>query len=187
MIDELIKENRTFRRFYQEEEISLETLMELVNLGRLSASSGNLQPLKYICIHDREVNDQVFPFMGWGYRDSWMDENEQPSAYIVILGDTKITRHFSCDHGIAAQSIMLGARERGLGGCVVGAMKRDRLRELLRIPTRYTLLLVLALGKPKHKVVIKEMNEGESIRFWRDDEGTHYIPKRKLEDVIVNF
>ncbi len=185
-IDELIKENRTFRRFYQDETVSVSTLKDLVNLGRLSASSGNLQPLKYIICNEKKLNEEIFQCLGWGYPRDWMGEREKPSAYIVILGDTKISRHYSCDHGIAAQSILLGAKERGLGGCMVGALKRDDLSVLLSIPPEFVILLVLALGKPKHKVVITEISADEKVKYWKDEDGVHYVPKRKLEDIIVS-
>jgi len=112
-------------------------------------------------------------------------EGERPAAYIVILGDKGITQNFGCDHGIAAQSILLGAREKGLGGCMIGSITRDRLRELLNISDQYDILLVIALGKPKEKVVLEEAALGGNIKYWRDAQGVHHVPKRRLEDIIL--
>lgn len=108
-----------------------------------------------------------------------------PAAYIIILGDKEIARDFGVDPGIAAQSILLGAREQGLGGCMVGSIQRDRLRELFAIPEKYDILLVLALGRPREEVVLEEVGPEGSIKYWRDPQGVHHVPKRRLEDIIL--
>lgn len=188
MLRDLVLSNRSYRRFYQDKAISLETLRELVDLGRLSASGANRQPLKYILSCEPERNALIFPLLAWaGYLKEWggPQEGERPAAYIVVLGDTNITQSFGCDHGIAAQSIMLGATEKGLGGCMIASVKRDALREVLGIDPRYEILLVLALGKPREKVVLDPLGPEGDIKYWRDAEGVHHVPKRALEDVIV--
>lgn len=190
MIEELIKKNRSVRRFYHDETISIETLTWLVNLARLSASSSNLQPLRYILTNNSVRNEEVFSCLTWaGYLKDWSgpSEGERPSAYIIILGDTDISKNFGCDHGIAAQNILLGAREKGLGGCMLGAIKKDFLREELDISERYEILLVIALGKPKEEVMIEDVPEGSSIKYWRDEKGVHHVPKRMLGDLIIDI
>lgn len=188
MIKDLIVKNRTCRRFYQELAIERQTLRELVDLARLSASAANLQPLKYMLSCEPEKNALVFPHLSWaGYLKEWAGpaEGERPSAYIIVLGDTEISRSFGCDHGIAAQSILLGATEKGLGGCIIGTVRRQELRRALDIPSRYQILLVLALGKPKEKVVIETVGPAGKIEYWRDTEGVHHVPKRSLDEVII--
>jgi nitroreductase len=140
MIEELIRKNRSRRRFHQGERVELKTLRGLVDLARISASGANLQPLKYILSCDPETNARVFQHLAWaGYLKSWPgpDEGERPAAYIVILCDTAIAESPGCDHGIAAQSIMLGATELGLGGCIIASVNRDELRRELEIADRY--------------------------------------------------
>ena len=188
MIRDLILRNRRYRRFYQEVDIKLETLRELVDLARLSASAANMQPLKYILSREPQRNSLIFPHLAWArYLKDWSGpcEGERPSAYIVILRDTEISRSFGCDHGIAAQSIMLGATEKGLGGCIIASIDREGLRKALEIPPRYEILLVLALGKPKEKVVIETVGPDGDTRYWRDSEGVHHVPKRTLDDIII--
>lgn len=119
MIEELILKNRSCRRFYQSRQVDKETLLDLVNLGRLCASGANRQPLKYIISCNRDKNADIFSCLAWAaYLKDWDGpvEGERPAAYILILGDTEIAKEFFCDHGIAAQSILLGAREKGLAG-----------------------------------------------------------------------
>ena len=160
MIRDLILTNRSYRRFHQEVAITEETLRELVDLARCSASATNRQPLKYILSCDPEKNALIFQTLGWaGALKDWPGpaEGERPSAYIIILLDKEIAQSTGCDHGIAAQSILLGAREKELGGCMHGSVKKDELRKVLEIPAQYETLLVISLGKPKEKVVIETL------------------------------
>ena len=183
MFRDLILQNRSRRRFYQEAVIKLETLRELVDLARLSASAGNVQPLKYLLSCDTEKNGRVFPHIGLAGNPP---EGERPSAYIIVLGDTEIRQSFGCDHGIAVQSIMLGATEKGLGGCIIGAINRNNLRESLSIPPRYEILLVLALGKPRETTVFEAVGEDGNARGWWDSEGIRHVPKRSLDEIIID-
>ena len=112
-------------------------------------------------------------------------EGERPAGYIVILGDKEISANFSLDPGIAAQTILLGAVEKGLGGCMLGAVEREQLRQLLKIPEKYEISLVIALGKPKEKVILETMKPTDSFDYWRDKDEGHHVPKRKLNDIIV--
>ena len=188
MITELVKENRSCRRFYEDHAVAPETLKELVNLARMSASGANLQPLKYILSCDPSKNADIFSCLAWaGYLKDWPGpaEGERPGAYIVILGDTSISESAGCDHGIAAQTILLGAREKGLAGCMLGSIDRNALRDSLNIPSQLKILFVLAIGKPREQVVLEIVGSDSSIRYWRDNEGIHHVPKRKLEDIIV--
>ncbi len=159
-----------------------------MNLARLSASAANLQPLKYLLANDPKQNEAIFSCLAWaGYLKDWPGpaQGERPAAYIVILHDQEVAKEVGCDHGIAAQSILLGAREQGLGGCIVGSIKKDLLRQLFSIPGRYEILLVIALGRPRETVVLEEAGPGDSIRYWRDQDGVHHVPKRRLEDIIL--
>lgn len=189
MIKDLIKKNRSIRRFKKGFKIPAKTLKELVGLARLSASAANLQPLKYIISSEENKNNKIFPNTKWaGYLQDWEgpSEDEKPSAYILILGDTAITKSFGCDHGIAAQNILLGAREKGLGGCIIGALKRKALHQSLKIPPRYEILLAIALGKPDEKVIVETACNGE-IKYWRDEQNIMHVPKRSLEELILDL
>lgn len=188
MLKDLVHKNRSYRRFDQNHPVTLETLRELVDLARHSASGNNLQPLKFILSTGPEKNAQIFPHLGWaGYLRDWPGptEGERPSAYIVILGDTEIREGFGTDHGIAAQSIMLGATEKGLGGCIIGSVKGEELARTLNIPARYKVLLVLALGKPIERVIIEDLGSDGDIRYYRDEEAVHHVPKRSLKELII--
>ena len=189
MIEELVKQNRSCRRFYEDHKIDTATLKDLVNLARLSASAANLQPLKYILSCSAEKNEQIFSCLAWAaYLKDWSgpQAGERPSAYIIILGDTHITKDFGCDHGIASQSILLRARDKGLAGCMIGMIKRKKLQDILNIKERFEILLVLALGKPKEEAMIETVGDDGNIKYWRDNDLVHHVPKRKLEDIIIS-
>jgi nitroreductase len=189
-IKELIEKNRSYRRFDNGHTISYETLRELVDLARLSASAGNLQPLRYIISHYSEKNAILFQYCSWAaYLKDWDGpaEHERPSAYIVILSDMNISKSVNCDHGIAAQSILLGAVSKGLGGCMIGSIKREGLRIALKIPVNYEIMLIVALGKPVESVVVDTVGPDGDVRYWRDDASLHHVPKRSMDEIILDL
>ena len=187
MLKELVKKTRSYRRFKQDP-ISRETLVELVDLARLSASAGNNQPLKYILSHDAGMNAKIFPCTRWAGRlKNWKGPacGERPVAYIVILLDKEISSAAGHDVGIAAQSIVLGAMERGIGACMVGALDHAQLAKALNIASRYQIELVVALGLPAEKVVLEDLGADKNIAYYRDANDVHHVPKRSLADIIV--
>ncbi len=186
---DLVIRNRSYRRFDESHRIPRETLVELVDLARHTASAANRQPLKYLLSNDPRTNERIFPCLAWAaYLTDWPGPapGERPTAYIVLLVDTRITKDWWCDDGIAAQTILLGAVERGLGGCMIGAVQRERLRQALGIPEHLLIRLVIALGKPAETVVIEDLPPGGDIRYWRDAQGVHHVPKRRLEELILS-
>jgi nitroreductase len=188
-IRDLVTKTRTYRRFDESYRVEYKTLEQLVSLARLSASGANKQPLKFLIYNTPGDCERIFPFTAWaGYLNEWPgpEPGERPSAYIVILGDTAISESFGVDHGIAAQSIMLGASEENIGGCIIGSIKREELRKDLKIPLQFEILLILALGKPIENVVIDEIKNG-NVKYWRDSDKTHHVPKRNLDELILKF
>jgi nitroreductase len=190
MLKDLVLKNRTYRRFYGEEEISRETLVDLIELARLSSTGANLQQLKYIISNTPEKNKMIFQELMWAaYLKDWDGpvEEERPTAYLVIVADKEIGSNIYWNHGIACQSILLGATEKGLGGCMFGGFNKENLKKKLQVPDRYEILLVIALGKPKEEVVLEDLGPEGDIKYWRDEKGVHHVPKRRLEDLILDL
>jgi len=188
MLRDLVVRNRSYRRFDEAVAVSVRDLRELVELARLSASAANLQPLKYVLSCDRSMNDAIFPTLAWaGYLEAWPGpaEGERPSAYAIVLHDTAIAKDVNVDPGIACQNILLGAVEKGLGGCMVGNVKRDQLRGILKLPERYAILYVVALGKPAEEVLLETVGRDGSVKYYRDEKDVHHVPKRPLEEMIL--
>jgi len=184
---ELLLKNRSYRRFYQEEKIERRVLREMVENIRLTPSPANLQPLKFVIVDNPEMNRKIFPHLKWAaYLKDWDGpvEGERPSAYIVMLGNRNVSAYVAWDYGIALQTLQLSAVEKGYGGCAIVSGDKEKIRELLGIPVELEIGCVLALGKPREKVVIDEVKDG-NIKYWRDGQGVHHVPKRSLDELIL--
>ena len=187
MISDLIKKNRSYRRFYQDVTIPENDLLDMVENARLTPSGRNAQTLRYVLSNNPEMNNLIFPSLAWaGYLKDWggPKEGERPSAYIVILNDNRISENYFCDHGIVSLAILLTAVAKGYGGCIVAAVNHTKLRESLNIPEHYSIVQVIALGKPAETVVIESMVDGD-FKYWRDTQEIHHVPKRSLNDIII--
>lgn len=188
-LKELIFKTRSYRRFDESYRIDEKTIESLIDLARLSASGANKQPLKYLYFNSVKDCEKIFPYLAWaGYLTEWPgpDKGERPAGYIIMLGDRSISDIFGIDHGIAAQSIMLGATEAGLGGCIIASIKREELINELSIPDNLEILLILALGKPVENVIIEELKNSD-VKYWRDSDKNHHVPKRSLKELIVRL
>jgi len=188
MFRDLVIKNRSYRRFDASQPIDRQTLVHLVDLARFIPSGRNLQPLKYLIAYTPERNHLIFACLSWaGYLKDWggPTEGERPTGYIVILGDKRLSTSFGIDPGIAAQTILLGAVEYGLGGCMIGSVNRPLLASSLGVSENLEILLVLALGKPVEQVVLEPVEEDGNIRYYRDEAGVHHVPKRGLDEVLI--
>lgn len=188
MLKDLVRRTRSYRRFKQTPALTVAHLKNLVELARLSASGSNRQVLKFVLSADPQMNARIFPHLRWaGYLKDWPGpaEGERPVGYVVIVCDTTIGKNAGVDHGIAAQSMLLGATEMGFGGCMLASIDRPGLREALAISERYAILLVLALGKPAEKVQLDLLDAAGDVKYWRDSEDVHHVPKRALDDLIL--
>ena len=190
MLKELVRKTRSYRRFEETYRIDMDTLNDLIALARLAASGRNLQPLKYILSVDPVLNEAIFPHLSWAhYLKDWPGPatGQRPAAYIVILHDKEISEDPRIDPGIACQNILLGAVEKGLGGCILGNINREALRKLLNVLPRYDVLYIVALGKPAEEVVIDDLCPGGSIEYYRDGNDVHHVPKRTLDEIIIEM
>jgi nitroreductase len=187
-IKELLSRSRSYRRFHQDQPLDEKTLLELVDLARLCPSAANRQPLKYLIACDPDRNATIFAHLRWAAAlKDWPGppEGQRPTGYIIIFGDSRISHNFYCDHGIAAQSILLAAVERGLGGCILASIDRDGLSRKLNLPTYLEILLVLALGRPAETVILEDGKSPDPVPYWRDSDQAHHVPKRPLDDLLV--
>ena len=186
--EKLVRKNRSYRRFDARRGVSEKTLLELVELARLTPSAANKQPLKYLLSCTPETNEKIFETLAWAaYLPDWPgpDPDERPTAYIVILLDKRISESAGMDCGIAAQTILLGAADKGLGGCMIMNVRKNNLKESLTIDENLEVLLVIALGVPVEEVVIEEMPEEGSVKYYRDEKMVHHVPKRSLEEITI--
>lgn len=186
MLKDLLLRNRSYRRFEENERIPVRQLEEWVELTRLCASARNAQPLKYVAVQREEVCDEVFTTLSWaGYLTDWDGpvKGERPSAYLIQLLDTRISENCLCDDGIQAQTILLGAVEKGYGGCIIKAFKNEKLSGILQLPEYMKICYVIALGKPRETVVLEEV-KNNGFKYWRDTKQVHHVPKRTLDELL---
>jgi nitroreductase len=187
MIRDLILRNRSYRRFDSSVKITSKQIKKWIELANFSASGRNMQPLKYIICTDPETNKKIFPFLGWaGYLTNWKgpDLGERPVAYIAVLNDKSLAENYFCDDGIAMQSILLGAVEDGFGGCMIGSVNKSKVSKIQEIPTHLELLWLVALGKPAEECIL-ETAIGGDIKYYRDENEIHHVPKRPLDEIII--
>lgn len=189
MFSDLVKKSRSKRSFSSEARLTERTLMELCDVARYTPAAMNLQPLKYRLVTDEREVARMTELTRWAasLTEKLPPEGKGPSGYIVICHNTAIAPQkpiFLIDVGIVAQTIMLAAAERGLGGCILGSAKEEDLIEALGLPEGIVPALVLGLGVPTETVVLTEAEAG-AVKYYRDEEGTHYVPKRPLEEIIL--
>jgi len=182
---DLMIKRRTIRKFKQEQ-IPFEILEKCVNAARLAPSAANLQPLEFVIVDDPDVMKKIFPFFKWaGYivPKGNPKENERPVAYIAILADKeKSPRWYHYDVGLAAENIVLTALENGIGACIVGALDRDKVREILKVPSHLYVDQVIALGYPAEEPVVEDLKD--SVEYWKDENGVLHVPKKKLNKIL---
>lgn len=186
-VREALHKSRSYRRFYQDVHIPESDMMVIADAARLSPSGRNIQAIKFLLSFKESSNSRIFPALAWaGYLPDWdgPEEGERPSAYIIQLLDKRIAQTTMCDEGITAQSMLLQAVELGYGGCIIGAVRRDLLKDAFNLPEWLEIKNVIALGKPKETVLIEDMKDGE-YKYWRDPDGTHHVPKRRTEDIVI--
>lgn len=188
MFKELVSNNRSVRRYDNSYQIRRETLEELVELARRSPSAANLQNLRFYLSADPQTNELIFQNVKWAnYLRYWdgPSPQEAPSAYIVVLCRVECGKFHLLDTGIAAQTMLLGATEKGLGGCMIASMDKTAIHTALELPDDYDIVLVIALGKPAEQIIIEDTIDPDDIEYYRDDEGIHHVPKRPLSELII--
>lgn len=188
MFKDLVKQNRSFRRFHGEKMIEKETLIELVDIARITPSTKNQQCMRYRLVNEAAENAFVYSTLGWaGFFKDWggPSEAERPTAYIISLREKAVREPLNFDDGIVAQTITLAAAEAGLGCCILQNCKWKELFSLLNIDEeKYAFSCVIAIGYPLEEVQLEEM-QGDDEKYWRTADQVHHVPKRKLEDIII--
>ena len=190
MIKDLVLAARTYRKYDQTYQVTEESLRALIDIARFSNSATNSQALKYKIICDPPLVERIFAITIWGRRYknySGPAQGERATAYIAICCDTAIRPAAAAgiDTGIVAELLVLGGWEAGLGSCMIGSFDKGKCREILDLDARIEPMLLIAFGKPADTIVLEEISEGESTDYYRDENGVHHVPKRKLEDLLL--
>jgi len=187
----LLKSDRSVRRFDNSRRIPREILNSFIELCRYTASGRNAQPLKYYVAHTREDCDKIFPLLKWaGYFPEWdgPEPEEQPTAYLIQCLDTRYGENCLCDDGLQLQAITLGAASIGINACIIKAFDAHTISETLNLPEHLSPRYVLAMGYGTERVKIEDMDENEDacFKYYRTPDGVHHVPKRSLQQLIIN-
>lgn len=188
---ELVLKNRSCRGYDESRTITREELVELVDMARLTPSSMNGQPFCYYVAWEKEKVDTIQGLTKWAAALPQLNlpyEGKRPTGYIVICQNKEVSENlqqYRIDLGIVAQTMCLGAASKGLGCCMIGNFNGEKMQAALGLSDQFFPLLVVAVGKPDETIVIKEIDKGESTKYYRDENDVHYVPKRKLEDILL--
>jgi nitroreductase len=182
----MVLDTRCTRRF-KPCEITKEELLELVDLARNASSAKNMQPLKYIVITDEKEKEEVYkPLMWAAHLKEWdQSEDEKPSAYILVINDTSIEGFAPIDSGIAMQTIMLGATAKGLSACMLASIDKETYRKFFNLADNLEPMFIMAFGKRDEEIKLVTPKEGDT-NYYRDTNDTHCVPKRPLEEIVLN-
>lgn len=190
-VRDLVIENRSVRAFDEGVRIPGIVLREYVDVVRLTASARNAQPLKYRLVYKPEEAEAFFALTRWaGYITDMKlpPDGQHPVAFIVICHDTEVDPHpenFQVDVGIAAQTITLAAVEDGYNACMIGSFSKDKASELLGLSENLKPQLVIAIGKGAESPILCDVKDGDT-KYFRDKAGVHFVPKRRLEDIVID-
>lgn len=176
-----ILQRRTIRIF-KPIKIKKNILKKLINAARFAPSARNLQPLEYLVVDEKELCQKIFENVKFGGEvEKLQSKEKKPKAYILVLVNLNVKdKRFEVDVGLAVQNIVLTAWEERIGCCIMGAIERENLMNIFKIPPNYHLELVIALGYPAEK---PKAEEGYRP-YWRDEKGVLHVPKRKLEEIL---
>lgn len=191
MIRDLVEKSRSYRVFDESYKLKRKDLVELIDLARFSPCGKNSQYLRFIPIYNEDILNKIYPYLTWAaYLKDWNGptKGERPTGIILIVSKegTLTDPILSCDMGIASQSIMLGAVEKNLGGCMIRALNRKRITQILNLSKDYTIHIALAIGKPAQKIIIEDIYEDDDIKYWMDNDKTHHVPKIVINDLIID-
>ena len=191
MLKDLAKKSRSYRGYDESRKVTREELLELVDCARYAPSSVNRQPFKYRLAYEKADVDRIQPLTGWarGLPERKLpDPGKRPTAFLVICQETEWDpdlKRYLKDVGIVAQTMLLAATEMGLGGIMIGNFSPERVAKELDLPEHLVPMLIVAIGKPDEKIVLTEALPGESVKYYRDEADVHYVPKRRLEDIVL--
>ena len=178
---EILKTRRTVR-LYQQKPIPWKELEECVDAARFAPSARNIQPMEYVAVTEEKLRKDMFSCMGMGGGVSDF-RGKEPMAYVAILINKELKGDWtSHDCGLAVQSLVLAAWEKGIASCILAMINREKIRSLLKIPDTHEIELVLTMGYPAEKPVAEEMQKDTGS--YRDAKGTLHVPKRPLKKIL---
>ena len=187
----LIAKTRSIRRYKENEPVSREMLTYIAHAARFVPSTGNMQRLRLMLVNDKETCDAIFSNISFAahLRPEWCGpkEGERPAAYIVVMTETEPDVNLGIDMGVAAEAMLITAREEGLGGCIFRSFDREALGAALG-KSPYKPAMVISIGYSDEVVIIQhapDVRPDGNLKYYRNQYGHHIVPKISIEQLII--
>jgi len=189
MLNDLLIKARSCRSFKSGKRVDDYLILSMLDDARITSATRNAQPLKYRIVSDPAEVEAFTPLTYWAKSlgIKLPPEGHEPTAYVIMCHDEEVVPFQSIyykDVGICGEVIMLSAAEEGLGCCMIGSFDEKKTREMFGLSEKLIPVLVLALGYADEEAVIEEAVDGK-VKYYRDENNVHHVPKRRLEDIIL--
>ena len=185
VMDSLVS-RRTYRRFAQKA-VPQDVVDDIIEAVRLSSCGANRQAVRLVIVNKPEDVARVQPLVKWAAylppEQGNPKADEQPTLYAAVVDDTSLSGDHGVDLGIALANLTLAAWDKGVGSCIMGAIDKPALTELLHIEEPQKLMYMVAFGYPSHEAHIVPMTEETGVKYYLDENRDYCIPKRSKEEI----
>lgn len=185
-IIEKMQSRRTYRRFEQKA-VPQNVVEDIVEAVRLSSCGANRQAVRLVVVQNPETVAKVQPLVKWAAylppEQGTPKADELPTLYVAVLQDTSIPGDLNTDTGIALANMTMAAWDSGIGSCIMGAINRPALTELLDIKEPEKLAFMVAFGYPTHKSYVVPLTEETGVKYYLDENRDYCVPKRSKEEL----
>ena len=185
-IMELLAGRRTYRRFLQKP-VPAGVVADMVEAVRLSSCGANRQAIRLVVVQSPAMVAKVQPLVKWAAylppEQGVPKPGEQPVLFVAVVQDASIPGDKDTDAGIALANLALAAWAKGVGSCIMGAIDRPRLTELLGLSENEKLHSMVALGYPAHASRVVPLTEATGVKYYLDENRDYCVPKRAAADI----
>lgn len=185
VMDTLVS-RRTYRRFAQKA-VPQDVVDDIVEAVRLSSCGANRQAVRLVVVNKPEAVAKVQPLVKWAAylppEQGTPKADELPTLYVAVVQDTSIPGDLATDTGIALANMTLAAWDKGVGSCIMGAINKPALTELLGIEEPQKLAFMVAFGYPAHKAHIVPLTAETGVKYYLDENRDYCVPKRSKEEI----
>ena len=185
-LDTLLRRNRSHRAYDTSYTVAMRQLETIVSVNTKLPSGRNAQTLRFRLLDAAGGGDTFCRLLHLG---GYLPElhlpapGTEPQAFIIVCSTEPESPVVDIDLGISLQSMALKAVEIGLNALIVRAFNRQEVKVALGL--QFEPLAVLAVGKGTETIVLDEVPAGSDLRYYRSANGTHHVPKLRLEDLIL--
>lgn len=183
-LSRLLRKNRSHRGYDPHFKVRADQLRRIIEVNACIPSARNRQVLRFRPVLDDEA-DAVLPRirLGGGLPELHLPlPGTEPRAFIIVCSTVAEDRYVDIDLGISVQSMLLQAVEMGLNGICIGAFDKQQIAQAFDL--KLEPLLILAIGKGIEKIELVETGADDDRSYYREN-GVHYVPKVRAEDLIL--